>query len=257
MFPTPVSIPMNPSNKSANKTKQDLNGFNAKRQKLVEQLTRENTIQSHTVKNAFLSVPREAFFPDSLHDHAYADNAFPIGGGQTISQPSTIAAMLELLDIQTGNKVLEIGSGSGYVLALLSHLTSDPTKVFGIELQSELQKQAIQNLRETGINGIRVNTGNGCLGWKESAPFDRILISAGCSKIPDTLVEQLLEGGIIVAPVAIANTNEKTKKNQNQLEITAATYPDALELVAYQKQNKKLIPKKRKCCYVFVPLICD
>lgn len=203
--------------------------FALQRKKLVESMQ----LQDERVKKAFLAVEREGFFTPELKQHAYADSAFPIGSGQTISQPSTIAIMLEMLAVAQGHKVLEVGAGSGYVTALLSELVGEKGKVFGIELVHELHQRATRALLELGYENIQLRCSDGTLGWKEEAQFDRIIISAACSKVPLPLIEQLAEKGKLVAPVGGSFSQE---------------------MVLLQKEKGKTIEKQRRCCFVFVPL---
>ena len=151
------------------------------------------------VLDAFSSVARENFAPYQFRAKAYDDTALPIGHGQTISQPRTIALMLSELDIQQGHKVLEIGSGSGYVLALMSELVGKKGRVFGMEVVKELFLKSRDRL--TDYRNVRVHHQNGSFGLKEEAPFHRILVSAACRNIPENLMAQLKIGGIIVAPI--------------------------------------------------------
>ncbi|MDD5162737.1 MAG: protein-L-isoaspartate(D-aspartate) O-methyltransferase [Candidatus ainarchaeum sp.] len=211
------------------------NNFSEKRKSLVQGMVSEGALKSREIERAFLSVKREIFFPESLGKFAYEDNAFPIGRGQTISQPSTIAVMLEMLDLHRGMKVLEIGAGSAYVLALLSKIVGLEGKVFGIEILPELKALAEKNLKSAKCGNIELLLGNGCEGWPEKSPFDRILISAACSEIPKALESQLRENGKIVVPLG-----EKFSQ----------------EIVLMQKQKGFLEEKERKCCFVFVPLQC-
>jgi protein-L-isoaspartate(D-aspartate) O-methyltransferase len=176
--------------------------FELKRKQLVEHLRTQ--LFSESVLDAFSNVKRECFVPEALQESAYLDEALSIGHGQTISQPSTIAQMLQLLEIEPGMKVLETGSGSGYVLALLKEMGGKKGKVFGIELLPELVERSKKNLACNGSKGISVMQGDGSLGWKEKKPFDRILVSAACPFIPKPLFEQLKEGGLAVAPVGDA-----------------------------------------------------
>jgi len=155
---------------------------------------------SQKIINAFKQVPREKFVPEKLKPRAYEDTALPIGQAQTISQPYTIAMMLTMLDLRNGQKVLEIGSGCGYVLALLSKIVSETGEVFGIEIIKELSTRSRYNLRD--YKNIKVYNKNGADGLDEHALFDRILISAGVEeKIPDKILHQLKDKGILVAPI--------------------------------------------------------
>jgi protein-L-isoaspartate(D-aspartate) O-methyltransferase len=147
---------------------------------------------------ALEQVPRVAFVPDELKDRAYEDTALPIGLGQTISQPSMIALMLAALDVSPKHRVLEVGSGSGYVLALLSHIGCE---VFGVERHPELAARSRETLRNIGVVGAIVQEGDGSLGLPGHAPYDRILVSAGAPSIPDALLAELAEGGRLVMPV--------------------------------------------------------
>jgi protein-L-isoaspartate(D-aspartate) O-methyltransferase len=208
--------------------------FFEKRKILVQNMVQSEVLKSPEIKKAFLSVKREIFFSEGMKKFAYENNAFPIGFGQTISQPSTIAVMLELLDAQKGMKTLEIGSGSAYVLALLSKIVGFKGKVFGIELVPELRGIAEKNLNGTNCKNIKLLLGNGCNGWREKAPFDRVLISAACREIPKALEAQLNENGKIVVPIG------------NNLQ----------EIVLAQKKKGFLEEKERKCCFLFVPLHC-
>lgn len=184
------------------------------------------------ILEAFSKVPRENFIPDNLKPHAYDDIALPIGQGQTISQPYTIAMMLDLMDLKKGQKVLEVGSGCGYVLALLSEMVGAEGNVFGIEIIKELAEQSKENLKD--CKNVEVYNQNGKEGLKEHAPYDRILISAACGKIPDKLKEQLKNNGIIVAPVDSYGGQD---------------------LVAVQKDGNELIEKKRVEGFRFVRFV--
>jgi len=189
--------------------------FKEQRKKLVEYIS-GFAIQSPRVKNAFLEVKRENFLPDELKERSYDDNAASIGLSQTISQPSTIAIMLELLDAKKGMKILEVGSGSGYVLALLSKIVGSEGKVYGVEFLEELVKASKANLKKEKIENVQVKQGDGSLGLEEAALFDRIIISCACPFIPKPLFDQLKEKGKIVAPVGdlgsqVLETMEKIK----------------------------------------------
>ena len=179
--------------------------FESLRTELVEYIS-PLAIKRKETKNAFLSVRREKFMPENMRGYAYADDAIPIGEGQTISQPSTIAIMLELLEVKDGMKVLEVGSGCGYVLALLSKLVGEKGNVFGIEISKALSEKAKENLEGEKIANFEIKNGDGAEGWKEKAPFDRVIFSCACPFIPKEVFDQLSEGGRIVAPVGDAHT---------------------------------------------------
>ena len=161
---------------------------------------------------AFEKVPREEFVPEKYKPYAYEDIPLPIGHGATISQPWTIAFMLNLLELKKNQKVLEIGSGSGYVLALLSEITHG--NIFGVEINTELAARSQKTLRKLGYTKIKIINKSGSHGLPEHAPFDCILISAAAQDAPYHLTGQLKEKGIIVASVQdkvvkITKTNNK------------------------------------------------
>lgn len=155
-------------------------------------------ITDERVLGAFRKVPRHRFVPRSLASRAYEDCALPIGEGQTISQPSMIAVMLAALAVAPTDRVLEVGAGSGYAAALLGELARE---VFALEILPDLARSAQKRIRELGIENVHVLEGNGRLGLPAAAPFDKILVSAGSTDVPDELVKQLAEGGRIAIPV--------------------------------------------------------
>lgn len=180
---------------------------------LIGALRRQGYAKS--IVDAFNEVPRENFVPTVSKEVAYEDTALPIGQGQTISQPSTIAFMLELLDVRNGQKILEIGSGSGYVLALLSKMNPNGY-IFGTERINELVKLSRKKLQD--YENIEILHTPEELGFKESSPFDRILVSASAPEIPQEIVEQLKTGGKLVIPVKESIKKlEKTNKT-NKIE---------------------------------------
>ena len=155
-------------------------------------------ISEARVLAAFSEVPREEFVPTHLRDLAYNDSPLPIGAGQTISQPYTVAVMTELLEPKAGDRVLEIGTGSGYQAAILSFLVD---WVYTIERVGSLAKRAKEVFRKLGISNVVVRVGDGSRGWLEKAPFDGIIVTAAGERIPWPLKEQLVEGGRLVMPV--------------------------------------------------------
>lgn len=150
------------------------------------------------VIGAMLSVPRHEFVPASLREMAYSDRPLPIGEGQTISQPYIVALMTELLELEPGDKVLEVGTGSGYQAAVASHLADS---VFTIEILPDLAEQATGRLHDLGYRDVIVRQGDGYDGWPEHAPFDGIVVTAAAGHIPPPLVQQLDPGGRMVIPV--------------------------------------------------------
>lgn len=155
----------------------------------------------YNIVNAFDRIPRENFVLDNFKSLSYEDVALPIDENQTISQPSTIALMLSLLKTREEQKVLEIGSGCGYVLALLSKLVGERGNVFGIEVVKELAERSKKNLSNLNLNNVEVFNINGKHGLPEKSPFNRILISAAIDEVPREILNQLKENGIIVAPI--------------------------------------------------------
>ena len=150
------------------------------------------------VLRAMRGTPRERFVQPSEREHAYDDGPLSIGYGQTISQPYIVASMTQLLDPKPGDRVLEIGTGSGYQAAILSHLVR---QVYTVEIVEALAKSSRALLTELGYKNITVRCSNGWLGWPELAPFDRIILTAAPSDLPPALLEQLRPGGRLVAPV--------------------------------------------------------
>ncbi|MBU0466328.1 MAG: protein-L-isoaspartate(D-aspartate) O-methyltransferase [Nanoarchaeota archaeon] len=168
------------------------------------------------ILQAFAKVPRGYFLPQNLQAYAYEDQALPLEQGATISQPYTIAFMLNLLDIKPSQKILEIGSGCGYVLAILSKL-SPSSKIYGIEVIKSLAEKSKQIISELKYKNVNVLDGNGFQGLKEKAPFDRILISAAADKLPEHLYPQLSNDGIIVTPVLGSIVQIKKQKGKIKL----------------------------------------
>lgn len=175
----------------------DLQEFRGPRRRLVEQL-QDQGIRDLSVLNAIAETPRHLFVPTGVKHRAYEDSALPIGNGQTISQPSIHARYLELLKLTGKEKVLEIGTGSGYQTALLSRLAS---QVFSIERIAPLLERAKEVLRQVGSSNVSFMLGDGTLGWREFAPFDAILVGAAAPEIPEAYIEQLAEHGRLLIPL--------------------------------------------------------
>jgi len=173
-------------------------------------------INDERVLNAMKKVPRHLFMDESMQYKAYDDMALPIGEGQTISQPYMVAIMTQLLELNGNEKVLEIGTGSGYQAAILAELAKD---VYSVERVTELAKQAEERFNSLGYKNIYLKTGDGTLGWPEESPFDRIIITAGTPKIPEPLIKQLSGEGIIVGPVGDRFSQQllKVRKSKGKL----------------------------------------
>jgi protein-L-isoaspartate(D-aspartate) O-methyltransferase len=167
------------------------------RRRLVEVL-REKGIRDLAVLRAFDLTPRHAFVPTGVRHRAYEDAPLPIGSGQTISQPSVHARYLELLALKGSERVLEVGTGSGYQTVLLSHLVA---QIFTIERIPALYTLAREAIGRAGAKNVSMLLGDGTVGWREYAPYDAILVSAGGPNIPQPLVDQLVEGGRMIVPV--------------------------------------------------------
>jgi len=190
----------------------------------------EGGIRSPSVLEVMGRVPRERFVPEGVRHLAYADRALPIACEQTISQPYIVALMTEALHLKGGERVLEIGTGSGYQTAVLAELAGD---VISIERHEPLSQEAARVLAELGYKNVQLIVGDGTLGWPEGAPYDRILVAAAAAHVPPALEEQLAEGGTLVIPVGPAQ--------QQTLE-------------AYRKVGGRLVAEPLSGCR-FVPLV--
>ena len=168
------------------------------RDQMVRKQLADRGIRDVRVLQAMGTVPRHEFVPEPFRQDAYEDHPLPIGEGQTISQPYIVAAMLEHLAPQTAERVLEVGTGSGYVTALLSLLSGE---VYSVERHALLAVSAESRLQRLGYRNIKIKVGDGSQGWAEYAPFDAILVSAATSEVPQALFAQLREGGRMVVPV--------------------------------------------------------
>lgn len=168
------------------------------RMKMVDTQIRARGIRNPRVLKALEKVPRHLFVNEALMDQAYNDNPLPIDGGQTISQPYIVALMTEALELTGSEKVLEIGTGSGYQAAVLAELVDH---VFSIDRIASLAGNARRLLESLNYYNIAIRVGDGTLGWKDEGPFDAIMVTAGAPDIPKTLVEQIAVGGRLVVPV--------------------------------------------------------
>jgi len=192
--------------------------FKAMREKMVETQIKARGVKDPRVLSALLKVERHRFVPEKYLDSAYSDQPLPIGEGQTISQPYIVALMTELLALKGDEKVLEIGTGSGYQAAILAELAKE---VYSVEIVEALAFTAGKRLSELGYQNVKVKAGDGYLGWPEAAPFDAIIVTAAPDHIPKPLIEQLNEGGRMVVPVG-TYTQELIKivKRSGKIEMT-------------------------------------
>jgi protein-L-isoaspartate(D-aspartate) O-methyltransferase len=168
------------------------------RHRMVAEQLRARDIRDERVLRAMERVPRHLFVPENVRANAYADHPLPIGHDQTISQPYIVGFMTEALDVKPDNRVLEIGTGSGYQAAILGELARD---VYTIEIVEPLAETARKRLASLGYKNVHVRAGNGYAGWPEEAPFDRIMVTAAPDEVPPALVEQLKIGGLMAIPV--------------------------------------------------------
>jgi len=192
-------------------------GFTLQRRRMVDQQLAGQGIRDSRVLEAIRTVPRHLFVPESGVPQAYEDHPVAIGQGQTISQPYMVARMTELLQLSGGERILEIGSGSGYQTAVLKALQAD---VFTVERLSDLSRQARENVERAGYSGVHYRVGDGSRGWPEEAPFDRVIVTAGAPTMPVSLVEQLREGGSMVIPVGGENEQELLLVRRGQGRVT-------------------------------------
>ncbi|MDH2897472.1 MULTISPECIES: protein-L-isoaspartate(D-aspartate) O-methyltransferase [Rahnella] len=168
---------------------------------LLEQL-RQQGIHDEKLLHAIESVPRERFVDEAFQHKAYENTALPIGSGQTISQPYTVARMTELLRLEPSSRVLEIGTGSGYQTAILAHLVEH---VFSVERIKGLQWQAKRRLKQLDLHNVSTRHGDGWQGWPSRGPFDAIIVTAAPPEIPQDLLQQLDDGGVLILPVGEEN----------------------------------------------------
>jgi protein-L-isoaspartate(D-aspartate) O-methyltransferase len=168
------------------------------REHMVREQIAARGVRNSAVLNAMLRVPRHLFVPESQRVHSYGDHALPIGEGQTISQPYVVAFMTEALGLKPGDRVLEIGTGSGYQAAVLAELVKE---VYTIELIRTLGERAASSLTQLGYKNVRVRIGDGYKGWPEAAPFDAVIVTCAPERVPEALVDQLKEGGTMMIPV--------------------------------------------------------
>lgn len=199
---------------------------------MVDRQIKGRGVLTPRVLAAMREVPRELFISPQNASHAYEDAALPIEEGQTISQPYIVARMMEALDLRPSDRVLEIGTGSGYTAALLSSIVAE---VYTVERIASLAERAAQRLRNGGYRNVLVRTGDGTLGWPDFAPFDAIVVAAGAPTVPDSLLAQLAIGGRLVIPIG--------------------STPRRQQLVRVVRKGEHEFVTEVLCGVVFVPLI--
>jgi len=204
--------------------------YSALRQQMVASQLRSRGVRDERVLSAMARVPRQEFAPERFRDQAYEDHPLPIGEQQTISQPYIVALMLEALRISPTDRVLEIGTGSGYVTALLAELALE---IISVERHVSLAEQARALIAELGYSNVRIETGDGSRGFREAAPYDVILVSAAAEKVPPALVEQLADSGRMIIPIG---------------------HDDAQQLQLIEKHGREVRIVAREMCR-FVPLV--
>ncbi len=191
------------------------------REKMVREQIRSRGVSNQLVIQAMLKVPRHLFVEDALKHRAYEDYPLPIQDGQTISQPYIVALMTEALKLKGGEKVLEIGTGSGYQAAVLAEIVD---KVYSVERIPSLAKRARDLLDMLGYNNISIKVGDGTYGWKEFSPYDGIIVTASAPDIPPPLIDQLKEGGRLVIPVGDVFSQDLVVVTKDQGRIKKENY---------------------------------
>ncbi len=200
------------------------------RERMVRDLETRG-VKDPRVLEAMRETPRHLFVPRHMASQAYSDHALPIGGGQTISHPYVVARMTELAEIGPEHSVLEIGTGSGYQTAVAARLAR---RVYSLERIPSLAREAIQRLRELGLDNVKIQAFDGTVGWTQVAPFDRILVTAGAPEAPRPLLDQLAPGGTMVVP-------EGSREEQR--------------LVVYRRLGRRGLRRTEGEAVAFVPLI--
>lgn len=206
--------------------------FAAQRERMIAEQLAARGIVDTAVLSAFRTIPREPFVPPAYRDYAYDDTPLPIPAGQTISQPYVVAFMLSLVHLRRRERVLEIGTGSGYAAALLSQLAAE---VYTVERHAELVAYARERLADLGVTNVWVRHGDGSLGWPEHAPYDAILVAAGGPDVPQSLKAQLAVDGRLIMPVGQSQRRQR--------------------LVLVRRRSETIFEEATRSPVAFVPLI--
>ncbi|MFQ5975718.1 MAG: protein-L-isoaspartate(D-aspartate) O-methyltransferase [Candidatus Hydrothermarchaeales archaeon] len=213
--------------------KKDNRDYKDQRLFMVEKLKRWDYLKSERVAEAMNSVPRHLFLPEDQRRYAYEDRPLPVGKNQTISAPHMVAMMSDALDLKGDEKVLEIGAGTGYHACVVGHILKEGS-VYSIEKIKTLAQRAKENIEGAGCTNVEVIIGDGTLGFKEEAPYDRIFVTAAAPAIPEPLLDQLKPGGLLLIPVG-------------------SRY--AQDLISVKKSVNGKIKRKNLCGCIFVPLV--
>jgi len=221
---------------SKGKDMNNIDEFFQKRVQMVETQLKARDITDQRVLGVMLKVERHKFVPKEYQHLAYIDEPLPIGFGQTISQPYIVAKMTELLELNKNDKVLEIGTGSGYQAAILAELCKE---VYTIEIIPELAQRAEKLLKELGYKNIFVKVGDGYYGWPEHAPFDKIIVTCAPKEIPQKLVEQLKDGGKMILPVGDVFQELVVVEKHNGVVTKKSVFPVRFVPMIKSEENKK------------------
>ena len=214
-----------------------------RRKRMVANQIEGRGLRDPAVLAAMGTVPREAFVSEQYRDYAYDDGPLPILEGQTISQPYVVALMIEMLKLKPGDRVLEIGTGSGYAAAVLSRIAGE---VYTVERLETLVHFARKNLAHLAYDNVQVHYGDGTLGWPEHAPYDGIIVAAGGPKVPQALKDQLLHGGRLVLPVGKEQRSQRlvrlTRLSDNEFEREELSHVRFVPLIGkqgWEKENRR------------------
>ena len=191
------------------------------KKRLIDYWQSSGIIKDKRVIEAFKAIPREKFIPEEHVKEAYGDYPLSIGKGQTISQPTTIMLMTEALELKEGDKVLEVGAGSGYQAAIIAKMVGSKGKVIATEIIPELAKSAQKNIKKLKIKNVKIVNHDGSQGYKKQSPYGRIIVTAACPKVPPPLLKQLKDNGILVAPVGpvfLGQSMLRIRKIRNEFE---------------------------------------
>ena len=214
-------------------------GYTYQREKMVEKQLRRRGIEDERVNQVFLAIKRHVFVEESLWDRSYDESPLPIGKNQTISQPYIVALMTQALELRGDERVLEIGTGSGYQTAILASLAQ---KVFTVERHVELVQKARAVFESLSIHNIAIRIGDGTIGWKDFAPYHGIIVTAAAPKLPQPLFDQLIDGGKVVIPIGgeqkqILYVYTKTGDNFEQKELCPCAFVPLIGIEGWKNKQ--------------------